>query len=140
MSTSPFEVLPKPELTPVQMVAEYISLRDAKKKAEDSFSEYVKRHFTGRMEEIENLLLDFLHQTGSNSIAGEAGTVYKKVDTSVTVADALVFREYIVGTGQYEFADFRPAKGVVVEHIKNEGTLPPGLNFTQRASVGIRRR
>jgi hypothetical protein len=132
--------VPTPKVTPADLIAEYLSLRDEKKVAEEKMAAFLKQHYTSRLYEIELLLLDFLNTTGQTTSAGPAGTAYKKTDTSVTVADARAFREYVLETGRFDLIDWRVSKTPVMEQVSTEGTLPPGINFTQRVSVGIRRK
>ena len=132
---------PPPPITPQDLIGEYITLRDQKKQANDQFDAFVKEHYGSRMEEIELILLDFLNnEAGSNAISGDNGTAYKKTDTSVTVADARAFREYVITNQRFELIDWRAAKTPIMENVEAGESLPPGINFTQRVSVGIRRK
>jgi hypothetical protein len=130
-----------PPVTPQDLIGEYISLRDQKKAADEMYATFIRQHYGQRMEEIELILLDFLNtEAGSNSISGDSGTAYKKVDTSVTVADAKAFREYVIANQRFELIDWRAAKTPIMENVEAGEALPPGINFSQRASVGIRRK
>jgi hypothetical protein len=131
----------QPAVTPQDLIGEYVSLRDQKKLADDTYAAFAKREYTDRMDEIELILLDFLNnEAGSSSISGDNGTAYKKVDTSVTVADAKAFREYVISNQRFELIDWRAAKTPIKDNVEAGEALPPGINFTQRVSVGIRRK
>src|SRR5262245_66427026 len=81
-------------MTPAQMVAAYIKLRDFKKAAEDEFKTSMKRTHEA-MEKLEAMLLDQLNQTGANSLACDDGTVYRNMQMSATVENREAFREYV---------------------------------------------
>jgi len=128
------------EVTPAQMVAEYITLRDAKKNAEERFSEFMKENYGTRMEELELKLLDLLNKTGGDSLATPRGTVYKALKTSVTVADGREFRRHIIGEELWDLIEWRPAKTAINELVEGGDPLPPGLNRTVFKTVNIRRK
>lgn len=130
----------KPPITPADLTAEYIGLRDAKKHADEQYAAFVKQHFTSRMDEIELLLLDFLNTSGADSIASPDGTAYKKLDTSVTVSDAASFRRHVIGTESWELIDWRANKTAVKDLVEGGQGLPPGVNYSSAYSVGIRRK
>lgn len=129
-------VKPKPS----ELVAEYISLRDLKKQADERYAEWSKLHYDNRMVEIETTLLQTLDELGSQSIASEHGTAFKKLSTSVTVADAREFRRHIIGGENWDLADWRPNKTAVQEIVDGGGELPPGLNYSTRFVINVRRK
>ena len=133
-------LMPPVEVTPAQMVAEYIKLRDLKKAAEDKFSAFMKENYGNRMDELELTLLDTLNKLGSDSIAAPGGTVYKKISTSVTVADAREFQRHVIGIEAWELIDWRANKTAVNDLVDAGEPLPPGINRTTFATVGIRRK
>jgi hypothetical protein len=137
MSTSPF---PQAPITPAQLVAEYIVLRDQKKAADEQYKAFIEQHYTNRMNELELLLLDFLNTSGADSIASPDGTAYKKLDTSVTVSDAAAFRRHVIGTEAWELIDWRANKTAVKDLLEGGDGLPPGVNYSSAYSVGIRRK
>ena len=138
MSTaSPF---PLPKITPADLVAEYVALRDGKKANEELQKAWIKENFTDRMDELELLLLDFLNTSGADSIASPGGTAYKKLDTSVTVSDAAEFRRHVIGSEAWELIDWRANKTAVKDLLDAGAGLPPGVNYSSAYSVGIRRK
>ena len=128
-----------PGKTPAQLVEDYISLRDDKKKADERYAAWLKENYSGPMKEIEAQLLDILNKLGSDSIKSAAGTAYKKLSTSVTVADMREFRRHVIGTEEWDLADWRANKTRVDEMAENGEALPPGLNRTAFYSIGVRR-
>lgn len=128
------------EQTPAQLIEEYIALRDGKKVADDTYAEFVKANYSTRMDELETILLDQLNTLGVDSIAGKTGTVYKKLTTSVTVADAREFRRHVIGGEDWDLLDWRANKTAVNDRIDQGQELPPGINRSTFFTVGIRRK
>ncbi len=128
------------DIKPAALVTEYIQLRDAKKRFEELAVEKSRELYGLRMEEIEAQLLDLLNNLGIESIAGKGGTAYRKVSTSVTIADAREFRRHVIGNEAWDLADWRANKTVINDMVEAGETIPPGVNRTTFASIGIRRK
>lgn len=128
------------EGTPAEMVEEYIGLRDKRKAADDKYAEWLKENFTDRMDELENQLLTLLNSLGSDSISSKAGTVYKRISTSVTVADSREFKRHVIGTEAWDLIDWRANKTAVNDLVENGDPVPPGVNRSTFATVGIRKK
>jgi len=135
----PGDIPPSPR-TPAQLVEEFITLRDAKKRTEDASKEFIKKHYEDRMDELEATLLDMLNKAGLDSFASPAGTAYKKLSTSVTVADQREFRRHVIGSEEWDLIDWRANKTVVNDLVDKGEPLPPGVNRTGFYTVGIRRK
>lgn len=125
---------------PADLVEEYIRLRDEKQQAEKLFGEALAERCGNRMLEIEAQLLDTLNALGVDSLAGHSGTAYKKVSTSVTVADAREFRRHVIGTEQWDLANWSANKTLVNELVEKGEPVPPGLNRSAFYTIGIRRK
>ena len=126
--------------TPATMIEEYISLRDQLKVANDTFAGFVEEHYGKRMKELELALLDTLNKMGVDSLASSNGTAYKKLSTSVTIADARDFRRHVIGAEEWDLLDWRANKTAVNDRVEQGDPLPPGLNRSTFYSVGIRRK
>jgi hypothetical protein len=132
--------MPDLDVTPAQLVATYIALRDQKKAAEEQFETFLREHYTERMKDLEIQLLDILNKLGVESIASTKGTAYRKESVSVTIADQREFRRHVIGDEAWELADWRANKTAIEALVENNEPLPPGVNRTTFASVGIRRK
>lgn len=122
------------------LIEEYIRLRDAKSAAADKIKKFIQENYTARMDIIEGLLMQQLDEVNADSLKTEHGTAFKKVETSVTVADGAAFSRYVIGEEKWELIDFRANKTAVKDFVEaNDGNLPPGLNFTQELIINVRR-
>lgn len=125
---------------PAELVEEYIALRDERKMAEDRFGELVKERYGDRMAEIEVTLIDTLNALGIESISGKSGTAYKKITTSVRIADQREFRRHVIGTEQWDLCDWRANKTLVNDMVERGEPIPPGIDRSAFYTIGIRRK
>jgi len=126
--------------TPAEMVAEYIALRDARDQGKKKFETMLRERYLDRMDELETQLLDMLNKLGSDSIASPSGTVYKKLSTSVTVADKREFRRHVIGEEAWDLIDWRANSTAVNDLVEAGEPVPPGVNRSAFYSVGVRRK
>lgn len=120
------------------IIDRYVKLRDKKSQMEAAHKEALAP-INQAMDRLENAILDRLNQQGVESVRTTAGTAYKSTSVSVTVADKQVFRQWLIENGQWEMADIRAAKTNVAEYRASNDDIPPGLNYRESLSVGIRR-
>ena len=130
----------KQEAPIADQIDEYIQLRDGKKAADEVYAAWSKQNFGDRMEQLEAGMLDALNKMGVDSVAGKAGTVYKKLTTSVTIADAREFRRHVIGGEDWDLIDWRANKTAVNDRVEAGDPLPPGVNRSTFFTVGIRRK
>lgn len=128
------------EKKPVELVAEYVMLRNQKKAASARYEAWERENITDRMKDLEIKLLDILNTLGANSLAGPPGTgeVHKIVTTSVTVADKSAFMRHVIGSEDWDLTDWRASKTAINDMVEKGEPLPPGINRTQFVTVGVR--
>lgn len=125
-------------ITPAQLIDQYISMRREKKKYEDEFAAAIKVKYEVPMAEIETKVLVLLNEMGLDSIKGDTGTAYKKVNTSVTIADGPTFRRHVIGLEAWDMINWVANKTAVNDLIEAGEPLPPGLNRSTFVNVGFR--
>ena len=129
---------PTVTITNKDLVEKYRLLRDKKE-------EIVKRHkaelapLNDAMDKIENVLLDVLNRTGSESTRTEAGTFFKVTRTSYSINDPAAFRAYVEAHNLPDLYENRVSKSALEELISRGETLPPGLKVSSEVSVNIRK-
>ena len=122
-----------------RLIAQYVTLRDRKEAMEKRHKDELKP-YNDLMAEVEGLMLDYLNQTGINSVAGPGGTMYKSTVPRCTIKDRTAFRNFVVAMAAFDLVDWRANAKNVGEHIEaNTGTVPPGVNYTTFTSVRFRR-
>ena len=120
------------------LVEQMVKVRDKLKEADDAHKEKTKvaRDYK---EKLEGALLAKLNEVGGESVKTAHGTVYRTTRRSATIADGGTFREFVVSNEAFDLVDWRANANAVDDFIKNEGTPPPGINFTTAFTVGVRR-
>jgi hypothetical protein len=115
-----------------------VKTRDKLKEADDAHKEKTKvaRDYKER---LESALLAKLNEVGGESVKTAHGTVYRTTRRSATIADSGTFREYVIHESAFDLVDWKANANAVDDFIKNEGTPPPGVNYTTAYTVGVRR-
>ena len=120
------------------LVGEYLALRKSKKQYEDQIDEAMRTKFEEPMKKLEAILLDYLNEQGLQSAsAADGGTVYKIRFTSVTTADGAEFRRHVIGSEDWELADWKPNKTVINDIVDRGEPLPPGVNRSVIYKIGL---
>ena len=120
-----------------ELVANYIRLRDYKKKAEDEFKKSMER-VNSAMDKLATQALAHMAETGADSIATPAGTVYRNTQWSATVQDKPAFLDFVKESGEWDALDVRANK-TYVRAAADEGKLVPGVTLSSISTVGVRR-
>lgn len=121
-------------------VAQYIKLRDHITAKEKAHKEEIKP-FKDTLEKLNAVMLTALNAAGGDSMATASGTVYRTRKKSATIADMSLFWDWVVNNDGFDFVDKKANASRVEEYInEHDGSLPPGVNFTQVEVVGVRRK
>lgn len=122
-----------------ECVEYYVKLRDTLKIADDKHKEKT-RGAREYLEALNGVLRDKLTEAGADSVKTSAGTAYKTLKKSATIADGGVFRQYVIENGAFDLVDMRANAPAVSAFIKeNNGEMPPGVNYSTHVEVGVRR-
>lgn len=153
-------------MTPESVIKKYVEVRDAKAAITARHAEEL-RPLNEFMEAMERWLLQQLTETGCDSFKCAAGTAYKSIQTSVTIADGDVFKRFVLdrvmadvihylqateqeipdiealstvalSSPSMALFDIRSSKKEVQERLE-QGETVPGINVTKIATVGVRR-
>lgn len=120
------------------IVERYIKIRDEKKALKEQYDASVAK-LDLAMEKIEAFLLKKMQDQGLESLPTGAGTAYKSVRASATVADKPMFRQFCIDNDAWHLADLRASAAEVRKHLDETEDLPPGINFSQHVTVNVRR-
>src|ERR1043165_930325 len=125
-------------MTPAQRVAAYIQLRDHEAAATKEFEKSLER-LRAAKDKLEVELLNDLNASGANSIACDAGTVYRNRSMSATVENREAFLGHVKANDLWEAMDVKANKTFVKEFMEEHGEALPGLKITQFDKIGVRR-
>jgi hypothetical protein len=91
------------------------------------------------MEGLETKFLQYMQETGVESIRTKSGTVYTQVRTSATVADWPTVLNFIRSGEHWHMMEHRVSKLAVEAYIEEHGDVPPGVNVSRSNVVNFRR-
>lgn len=127
-----------PEKTLADYAAAFRKLRDKIKELEDAHDGAMRPYYVTQ-ERLRAKLLEHLNAEGQDSAKFRGvGTVYKEVDTSVTISDAEQFRNFVIRNEAWHLADWRASKTRVREYLQEFDRLPPGVNYSTAYKIGFR--
>lgn len=120
------------------LVSRYVKLRDTIKAADDA---HKKKTEVARayLEKLNGKLLEKLNEVGGESVKTASGTAYRTTRRSASIADGDVFRSFIIDNGHFDLVDWRANAVAVDDFIKDNGVSPPGINYSETFTVGVRR-
>ena len=119
-------------------VGQYVRLRDKIKELDDAHKEAMKP-YREMIEALGNMLLDHLNNVNAESIKTEAGTFYKTTKKTATLEDPEAFMRWIIANNMFEMLDRKANVKAVDDYIQANKSLPPGVKFTERLDVNVRR-
>ena len=130
-------------------VEQFVKLRDHIRKLDDAHSETMKP-LRETLEQLNGVLLNHLNEIGGESVRTESGTVYRTEKKSASIVDKTAFWTYVSVNGDWDLLDYKPNVTAVADHIQKQVEAaqadpsivpapPPGVNYSVRYVVGVRR-
>jgi hypothetical protein len=120
-------------------IEQYVMVRD-KIRATEARHEDELKPLKDIKDRLEGVLMAALLANGLDSIAAKGvGTAYKTTKKSASLADAAAFRRHVIGTEAWDLVDWKANVSAVETFLSENQQLPPGVNFSQRDVVGVRK-
>jgi hypothetical protein len=126
------------EINITTLVTKYIAARDLKARIVADHKKKLEP-LEAAMEKTEAAILDFFNKHDMESARCAAGTAYKSSKSSATVTDMDAFLDFVRENDAWHFLERRVSKVAVDEMVEATKDLPPGVNYSRIASIGIRR-
>ena len=120
------------------MVDLYVKLRDRIKEADEAHKTKTAPA-KDYLESLNGHILAALNTAGGDSIKTQYGTAYRTEKKSASIADPILFRDFVIANQAWDIADWKANAPAVEGFNKQHGTLPPGVNYTTIFVVGVRR-
>lgn len=125
-------------MTLEEIVAYYVQLRDKKASIEaDSKAKVAK--INEALNKLEGIILKTFDETGMESAKTAAGTAYKSTQTKASVADRDAFFAFVKDHDAWEMLPSSVNKTAVAEYKAANDDLPPGVNWREEVTIGVRR-
>lgn len=121
-----------------QIVERYVKLRDRKTQLKAAYEASVADINTA-MSRLENAIQATLDKQGVEAVRTEHGTAFKSTSTSATVADWDSLLSFVRENERWDMLEKRVAKTAVDAFREEHDDLPPGVNYRQAISIGVRR-
>ena len=122
-----------------EVVAKYIELRDSKATMKAAYDEQVA-NVDKKLNLIEAKLLEYFDKTGVESCKTEAGTAFRSVRNSASIADKDAFMAFVKANEAWSMMIIRANAKTIDEYkAANDDALPPGLNWSVERVVNFRR-
>lgn len=125
-------------MTPADMIANFLKLRDRIAEMEKQHEEKLKP-FKELRNRLEGMILDHLNQSGLDNIKSDAGIAFRSVLTSAKVDDWGVALDYIRSYELWDLLEARVNKTAVLSIIEETGRTIPGVTVGQIARLNVRR-
>jgi len=116
------------------LISYYIQLRDRKKEMQMRHKEELEP-IEGGLMKLEGMMQERLNDMGVEKMGGDTGTVFTKVNTSITVEDWESVLGYIKSNDAFDILDRRVNKTAAQER----GDVP-GLRTSQIKTIQVRRK
>lgn len=121
-----------------ELVDEYVRLRDQKSAVAAKAKELIDKLET-KMDTLEADILQKFDELGVESARTKAGTAFKKVSRSTSVAQWDDFLPWVQTTGNWHMLTRAANKTAVLEYADEHEDLPPGINLYAKIELGINR-
>lgn len=118
--------------------AQYIALRDKIKLIQDRHKAELKP-YTNAMVLLEGVFTQVLDSVNAENIKTDAGTIYKSIQASATVANMDEFRRHVIGAQDWDLVDWKVNKTAVRTWLDAGAALPPGVNYSTHVKINVRR-
>ena len=121
-----------------QVVQKYIELRDEVDSIE---AECAQRTAAARstMKTLEAWVQAQINATGVQSFKTSAGIAYQDVVTSCKVSNGDALLDFVRENGLWHLLTKSVSKTAIAEYLKEEGSLPPGVDWSEIRVVKFRR-
>ncbi len=120
------------------IVERYVQMRDKKAEMTAAFKASVADLDAG-MAKLEGAIMDTLNAQGVESVRTNAGTAFKSVSTSATVADWDSYLGFVKANDRWDMLEKRCSKLAVEQYKVANDDLPPGINWKSAVTVNVRR-
>ena len=120
------------------IVERYVQMRDKLAEMKAAYDASTADIKTG-MAKLENAIMATLNEQGVESVRTNAGTAFKSVSTSATVADWDAYLAFVQANDRWDMLEKRCAKLAVEQYRSANDDLPPGINWKSAVTVNVRR-
>ena len=133
------EVMEKPKVGLTDLTYDQLAAIRNKIGAEVKALEDRVKELKGKREKVD---VEFLHRfnaEGVSSVKTKNGTPYAITRTSVSVADKDAFWGWMEANNSFDFMNITANKTMVSEYLEANKVIPPGLNWSSKLEIGLKK-
>jgi hypothetical protein len=119
--------------------AQYVQVRDMLKALDEEHNKK-RKELTAILESLSGIIQKFMDDHSLENLSTGAGTCYKSVRHTASLADPAAFMDYVITNNAFDLLDRRANSTAVQAFVKEHNVLPPGCNLSQIQSLGVRRK
>lgn len=116
-----------------------VALKDKMKAMEDEFDDKIKPYKEMR-DKLEKLLLGYLVDINAQNISTKHGTIHMVTRKSASLKDPQAFMDYVIANNAWDLIDRKANANAVEDFIHEHNAQPPGVDFKQAVTLGLRRK
>lgn len=120
-------------------IEQFVKCRNKIAEIKDRHKEELK-NYNVLLEMLEGELLKHLNAVNLDSVKGAAGTAYRKIKRSATIADPALFRAFVIGAESWDTVDWKANAPAIHDYIQTHQAPPPGVNYSEAFEVGVRKK
>lgn len=92
-----------------------------------------------KREKIDKEFLRRFAEQGLTNVKTRSGTPYIITRESYSVADKDAFMGWVKETGAFDFLETRVAKEMAATYKEEHGDIPPGVSYSARLAIGLKK-
>lgn len=119
-------------------VGQYVKLRDKIKELDGEHKTRMEP-YREMLEQLGNVLLKHLNDVNVESVRAESGTFFKTTKKTASLEDPEAFMRFVIENQCFDMLDRKANVTAVDEYIETNNALPPGVKFSARVEVNVRR-
>jgi hypothetical protein len=121
-------------------VQTYLILRESREQLKDRF-ERRDKSFVRAQDHIEAVLHVHIDRTNVKGLNTRFGSVFQSPQSTARIADREAFLSFVQENNAWHLVTLGANKATVGDHLaEHDGVLPPGVDWSSRIKVQIRRK
>ena len=119
-------------------VMQYVAVRDHIKVIEERHKKELEPWVSDK-DKLTGIIQQCLEAAGAESIKTSEGTAYTTTRYSASLQDPKLFMDFVIENKAFDLMDRKANAPAVRDYVAEKGSLPPGVNLSSIATIGVRR-
>ena len=119
-------------------VKQYVAVRDHIKVIEERHKKELEQWMADK-DKLTGIIQSCLEAVGAESIKTAEGTAYTTTRYTASLADPKAFMDFVIENKKFDLMNRAANAPAVRDYVAEHGGLPPGVNLSSIATIGVRR-